>query len=100
MDLYISTHCDGDKSDLNLAIAQVVATVPGCDADALTNELKRVVCDELYTREHEKYRSCDFVDTAWPPPPPLSQNVGATAAMYHWGDGQMNQIANQDAQVL
>ena len=66
MDMYISQHCDGDKSDLNLAIAQVVATVPGCDADALTNELKRVVCDELYTREHEKYRSCDFVDTAWP----------------------------------
>ena len=66
MDMYISQHCDGDKSDLNLAIAQVVATVPGCDADALTNELKRVVCNELYTREHEKYRSCDFVDTAWP----------------------------------
>ena len=66
MDLYISTHCDGDKSDLNLPIAQVVASVPGCDADTLTNKLKRVVCDELYEQTLAKRKSSDFFDSEWP----------------------------------
>jgi len=66
MDLYISTHCDGDKSDLNLAIAQVVASVPGCDADTLTNKLKRVVCDELYKQTLTKRKSSEFLDSEWP----------------------------------
>jgi hypothetical protein len=66
MDLYISTHCDGDKSDLNLAIAQVVASVPGCDADTLTNKLKRVVCDDLYKQTLTRRKSSDFLDSEWP----------------------------------
>ena len=34
----------------------------GHNADIRTNKLKRVVCDEMYAQELERYRTCDFVE--------------------------------------
>ena len=65
MDLYISKHCD-QKANLNLAIAQAVACVPGCDADKLAHSLKKILCDELYTQTLRKCKSSEFLDSEWP----------------------------------
>ena len=65
MDLYISTHCD-QKANLNLAIAQAVACVPGCDADKLAHSLKKILCDELYKQTLTERKSSDFFDSEWP----------------------------------
>ena len=62
MDLYISKHCD-QKANLNLAIAQAVACVPGCDADKLAHSLKKILCDELYTQTLRKCKSSEFLDS-------------------------------------
>ena len=65
MDLYISKHCD-QKANLNLAIAQAVACVPGCDADKLAHSLKKILCDELYEQTLTERKSSDFFDSEWP----------------------------------
>jgi hypothetical protein len=65
MDLYISKHCD-QKANLNLAIAQAVACVPGCDADKLAHSLKKILCDELYEQTLAKRKSSEFFDGEWP----------------------------------
>ena len=65
MDLYISKHCD-QKSSLNLAIAQAVACIPGCDADKLAHSLKKILCDELYEQTLAKRKSSEFFDGEWP----------------------------------